>query len=159
MYTGGQIAAISGAVRAARAELQRERSDDPLLFARTYVAHDGVQVPGEPEARDAARELAERLVAALREGPAVAERDADLAVELQRVRAEAALARPLDSPKVVGFRLELGPAAARDPAAAGLLGADFGLGAAVYPPTRVVVPPPACLDYAFRPVLEDEVES
>jgi len=159
VYTAEQIAIIADAVRAARAALQRARSDDPVLFARTYIAHDGVQIPGEPGAREAAGRLAERLMAALAEDESPAAVEEDLAVELRRVRAEAQLSRELDSAKVVGFRVELGAAAQQHPAAAALLGADFGLGAAVYPSTRVVVLPPSCLDYAYRPVLEDEVES
>ncbi|BAU47950.1 hypothetical protein SVA_1385 [Sulfurifustis variabilis] len=156
-YTSEQIDRIRNAVAEARAALRTRRRYDPLEFARVYVAHDGVQIPGEPPDSPARIRLAEALLEALAEG-----RDAagnpGLSHELERVRTETRWAEAEESDDIVGFRLELPPAALLERPCRQLLKLDRGLGPAVFPKTQVVVLAPACGGARFVPVREHEIE-
>ena len=65
-YKARQIARITDAIAAARLELRRQRRFDPLLFAQVFVAHQGPQIPGQPDAEAAAHRLGELLLEGLR---------------------------------------------------------------------------------------------
>ena len=157
-YLPEQIALIADAVHEGRAALQEAGVDDPLVFARAYVEHKGIQVPGRPNDRERSQEIAAKLMHGLGRGLDGPDDDADVAREMHRVRAETKIALHLEVRRVIGFLLELGPASVMDAACLELLAEDCGLGAAVFPKTRVVVLPPWCLDYDFTPIHEDEVE-
>jgi hypothetical protein len=156
-YTTEQIERIRTAVAEARAALRARSHYDPLEFARVYVAHDGVQIPGESPDTDARAGLAERLLRALSDGGDAAD-DPALAREIARVRQETRWAEAGESDEIVGFRLELPPAALLERPCRALLKLDRGLGAAVFPKTQVVVLPPVCGGARFVPVREYEIE-
>ena len=155
-YTPEQIKTIRHAVAAAREAARKQRDFSPLTFAATYVAHEGVQLPGAPD--DPRRvQLAQRLLELLQRGDANTD-DADMARELQRVHTESRWAEAAASDKVVGFRLQLSGETATRPECLTLLGTDHGLGAAVFRKGEVVILPPGCGGAEFIPVLEDEIE-
>lgn len=156
-YTVEQIERIRMAVVEARAALRAQGRYEPLAFARVYVAHDGVQIPGEPPDAAARARLAEALLQALADGRDAAE-DPDLARELARAHNEARWAEAEQADDVVGFRLELPPAALLERPCREFLKLDRGLGAAVFPKTQVVVLPPGCGGARFVPVREYEIE-
>ncbi len=156
-YTAEQVQAIRGAIAKGREAMQRAKGYDPLVFARAYVAHSGVQIPGAPADTTGVETVAKALLAVLAKAE-VASGDEHLQRELKRVHTEVRWVTLAESEKVVGFYLRLGPAAALEAACRQLLGEDHGLGAAVFPKTRIVVLPAACGDYEFVPVLEDEIE-
>jgi len=155
-WTSSQARAIARAVEAGRAAVRETGRADRLAFARAYVEAGGVQVPGRPDEDGRAGEIAAALLHAL--GRGATSDDPDVAREIVRVERETALAGALRDPHIVGFVVDLGETGAADPACQALLGRDFGLGAAVWPRSRVAVPPPWCLDYAFLPIGEGEVE-
>ncbi len=157
-YLPEQIALVVDAVREGRAALQEAGVDDPLVFARAYVEHNGIQIPGKPNDHERSQEIAAKLMHALGRGLDDPDDDADVAREMHRVRTETRIALHLEVRSVIGFLLELGSASTMDVACLELLAEDCGLGAAVFPKARVVVPPPWCLDYDFTPIREDEVE-
>lgn len=156
-YTVEQIERIRGAVAEARAALRAQRRYDPLAFARVYVAHDGVQIPGEDPATEGRTRLADALLQALEAGRDAAE-DPDLSRELARAHNEARWAEAEEADDVVGFRLVLPPAALLERPCREFLKRDRGLGAAVFPKTQVVVLPPGCAGARFVPVREHEIE-
>lgn len=156
-YTTEQLNTIRSAIAEARAALRACGRYDPLEFARVYVAHDGVQIPGEPPDSPARLRLAEALLLALEHGRDAAG-DAALAHELERARNEARWAEAEESEEIVGFRLELPPAALLERACREILKLDRGLGAGVFPKTQVVVLPPGCSGARFVPVREHEIE-
>lgn len=137
--------------------MQRVRCYEAAVFARVFADHDGVQIPGETGNESMRQRLARQLLRAVESGR-VASDDVTLLREIKRVRAEVRWARSADSDKVVGFHLTLGPTTETIGACRELLMQDHGLGAAVFPKEQVVVLPPACMDYEFVPVLEDEIE-
>lgn len=156
-YTAEQIERIRAAVAEARAALRARGRYDLLEFARVYVAQEGVQIPGEPADVSARGRLAEALLAALAEGRDAAG-DPALAHELERVRNEVRWAEIGEADDVVGFRLELPPAALLERPCRAFLKLDRGLGAGVFPKTQVVVLPPGCGGARFVPVREHEIE-
>lgn len=156
-YTAEQIDRIRSAVAEARAALRAQGRYEPLDFARVYVAHDGVQLPGQPADAPGRARLAEALLEALAEGRD-APGDPALAHELERVRNETRWAQAQDAEEIVGFRLELPPAALLERPCRELLKRDRGLGPAVFPKTQVVVLPPGCHGARFVPVREYEIE-
>lgn len=156
-YTAEQVQVIRDAVAKGREAMHRARHYDPLVFANAYIGYGGVQIPGERQDAGLSQHIAEQLLASLRSGHPSSD-DEHLRRELKRVHAEVRWATVAQSDKIVGFYLKLGPAARLEAACRQLLGEDFGLGAAVFPKTRIVVLPAACSDYEFVPVLEDEVE-
>lgn len=155
-YSPDQILAIRRAIAEGRAAVSGHGHRDLLRFAAAYVAHGGIQVPGQPEDQKARDAIARRLMAIL-ESTATAE-DPSVMRELARVKMETQWANAARLPKVVGFRLQLGPEALRRTECLALLAVDRGLGAAVFGKTEVVVLPPGCEDCEFIPVMEDEVE-
>lgn len=155
-YTPDQIKIIRHAVAAGRDAARRQHDYSPLVFARAYVAHGGVQLPGDGDEPRRAL-LAQRLLDLLEQGKGHTD-DADLQRELHRVRTEARWAEATLSDKVVGFRLQLSGEALNRPECLTLLGTDRGLGAAVFRKGEVVVLPVGCSDAAFIPVVEDEIE-
>lgn len=156
-YTAEQVQAIRDAIAKGREAMQRPQRYDPLVFARAYVAHGGIQIPGAPSDTTRAEAVAKALLAMLAQAHAASD-DEDVQRELKRVQTEVRWVTLAESDKVVGFYLKLGPAAELEAACRQLLGQDHGLGAAVFPKTQVVVLPAACSDYEFVPVLEDEIE-
>jgi hypothetical protein len=156
-YLSSQIAAIRRAVVRGREDMHRRRSFEPIIFAQTFIAHEGVQIPGNPEAREASAEVARQVLSSLANGT-LTSLDPTVAREVQRARTEAEWARHAESDKVVGFRLQLAPQAQRSTLCQALLNVDHGLGAAVYRKGEVVVLPPECDGSSFVPVSEDEVE-
>ena len=156
-YSAQQIRIIKQAMALGRAAMQRAGRYEPLIFAEAYVAHDGVQIPGA-EGDDATRaHVADRLFELLRGGHRGTE-DEHVVRELKRVQAEVRWARLAESDQVVGFHLQMGPAAQLEGACRELLHQDHGLGAAVFPKAQTVVVPVGCDDYEFAPVLEQELE-
>ena len=156
-FSPEQIAIIRSAAQSGRAAVQRRMRDDPCVFARAFIAENGVQVPSQPQELDTVRRVARQLLRVLRTGEAL-EQDVHVARETHRARLETRLAVSLSSQRSVGFMVRLGPQAQSDPACRAIIGEDLGLGAAVFPMNRVVVMPPWCLDYDFTPISEDEVE-
>lgn len=156
-YSAKQIRIIKQAMALGRAAMQRSGRYEPLVFAEAYVAHDGVQIPGA-EGDDAARaRLADRLLESLlsdHTGTA----DEHLKRELRRVHTEVRWARLAESEQVVGFHLQMGPAAQLESTCRELLHRDYGLGTAVFPKAQTVVLPVGCEDCTFTPVLEHELE-
>ncbi len=156
-YTAQQVQAIRTAIAKGREAMQRGKSYDPLVFARTYIAHGGIQIPGAPGDTIRAEAVARSLLARLAQADAGSD-EQDVQRELKRVQTEVRWATLAESDKVVGFYLRLGRAAELEAACRQLLSEDHGLGAAVFPKTQIVVVPAACRDYEFVPVSEDEIE-
>lgn len=156
-YTAEQVQAIRAAITEGREAMRQSQRYDPLVFARAYVNHGGIQIPGAPANTTRAEAVAKALLARLVKANAARD-DEDVQRELKRVQTEVRWAALAESDKVVGFYLRLGPPAELEAACRQLLGQDHGLGAAVFPKTQVVVLPAACRDYEFVPVLEDEIE-
>jgi hypothetical protein len=156
-YTARQTALVLEAIQRARQAMDRARRYDAEVFARTFIQHEGVQIPGRGHDPERAREVGTRTLAALAAGEAAAD-DPDARREVHRARVEARWARAAQDEGVVGFRVELGPEAATDPLCRTILNEDNGLGAGVFPKTRILVMPPCCTDYDYRAVREHEVE-
>ena len=156
-YTAEQVQAIRTAITMGREAMQQSQRYDPLVFARAYVAHGGIQIPGAPADTTRAEAVAKVLLSRLAQAHTPGD-DEDVQRELKRVQTEVRWATVAESDKVVGFYLRLGPTAELEAACRQLLGQDHGLGTAVFPKTQIVVVPAACRDYEFVPVLEDEIE-
>ena len=156
-YTPEQVRAVRDAVAQGREAMHRAKRYDPVVFAQAYIRHGGVQIPGVPNAAALSQRIAKQLLTSLKCGNPIGD-DEHLRRELKRVHTEVRWTTLAQSEKIVGFYLKLGPAAELEPTCRQLLGEDSGLGAAVFPKTRIVVVPAACSDYEFIPVLEDEIE-
>ncbi|HKJ21504.1 MAG TPA: hypothetical protein VKA13_00315 [Gammaproteobacteria bacterium] len=148
---------IRRAVAEAREAMRREDSFTPLTFARTYIARDGVQIPGAEHDEQGRRKAGEALLSALQGRDTVSE-DPHLTREMTRIAIEVQWALAARAPKVVGFRLQFGRQASRRPECRALLSGDHGLGPSVFRKGDVVVLPPDCQEAEFIPVLEDELE-
>lgn len=153
-YSPEQLEQIRLAVAQGREAMRAAGRFEPLVFARAFVAADGLQAPGAPIAGGA---LAARLLRALEHGE-LAGGDALLAREIERARNEARWAQLAESDAVVGFHLRLPSAALLDPKCRAILKADRGLGAAVFRKAEIVVLPAACDGASFTPVYEHEIE-
>lgn len=158
VYRARQIAAIRAAITAARLVLQQSGSEEPLVFARAFVARSGVQVPGSPDDAGAARELGERLLQALASGAYHHPDDPDLQREIERARNETAWVAAMRDDKVVGFYLQLPAQALQSPTVEALSHENRGLGPGVLRKGDIVVLQPECDGARFIPVLEDEIE-
>jgi hypothetical protein len=156
-YLPDQIHAIREAAARGRDAMRRQGAFDPLVFARAFIEHDGIQIPGDPDAHEARERVGRQVLSALATGR-VGSGDPAVARELKRARAEADWVRHAESHKVVGFRLTLGPHAQGSAVCQTLAGVDHGLGPGVFRKGELVVLPPECDDSSFMPVLEDEVE-
>ncbi len=153
-YTPEQLDRIRLAIAQAREAMRVAARFEPLVFARAFIAADGLQVPGQPA--DTAP-LATRLLQALERDDASAT-DPLLAREIERARSEARWAKLAESDDVVGFHMQLPGVALLDPKCRALLKADHGLGAAVFRKAEIVVLPAACDGARFTPVYEHEIE-
>jgi hypothetical protein len=156
-YTAEQVQVIRDAIAKGREAMDRAGRYEPMVFANAYISYGGVQIPGEWHNTTLSQRVAQQLLASLKSGRHGSD-DEHLRRELKRVHTEVRWAALAQSDKIVGFYLRLEPAAHLEATCRQLLGEDFGLGAAVFPKTRIVVVPAACSDYEFVPVLEDEVE-
>ncbi|MFQ5937268.1 MAG: hypothetical protein ACE5LB_12770 [Acidiferrobacterales bacterium] len=156
-YTPTQIETIKNAIAKAREAMRQAQRYEALVFARTYIAEDGVQIPGREADKEGCRFVSEQLLLSLESSRPVSE-DENVLREIKRANMEARWARLAELDKVIGFHLRLGPAAELEATCRELLNQDHGLGAAVFPKARIVVMPAACDDYVFVPVLEDELE-
>lgn len=152
-YTPEQLERIRLAIGAGREAMRLAGRFEPLVFARAFVAAGGVQLPGKP---GDAQSLAARLIHALDSGEVST--DPLLTREIERARAEARWAALAEADDVVGFRMELPPAALLDSKCREILKADRGLGAAVFRKAEIVVLPAACDGASFTPVYEHEIE-
>lgn len=155
-YTEEQIEAIRSAIRQGRNAMARAGRWQPEVFARAFIEHGGIRIPGEPGPPERAGQVAGEVLAVLR-GEAQPG-DEHVAREVHRARVEARWARAARSENVVGFLLRFGPGCDRNPACLAVLGEDHGLGAGVFPVSRILVLPPGCDDYEYVPVTENEVE-
>ena len=153
-YNPEQFDRIRMAIAQARAAMRAVGRFEPLVFARAFIAADGLQVPGEQA--DTAR-LATLLLQALERDEAGGA-DALLAREIERARSEARWAKLAESDDVVGFHMQLPGAALLDPVCRAVLKADHGLGAAVFRKAEIVVLPAACDGARFTPVYAHEIE-
>lgn len=158
-YRARQIGAIRDAIAAAREALQRSDSDDPLVFAKAFVAAGGIQVPGRPGDEGAMRSLGERLLRALARGCYHDPDDPDLQREIDRARHEARWVSAMRDGKIVGFYLQLPPRALHSPTVEALSHENRGLGPGVFRKGDIVVLQPECDGARLIPVLEDEIES
>ena len=158
-YRARQLGAIRNAIAAAREALRRSGSDDPLVFAKAFVAEGGIQVPGHPGDESAMRSLGERLLRAFASGCYHHPDDPDLQREIDRSRNEAHWVSVMHEEKVVGFYVQLPPQALRSPTVEALSHENRGLGPGVFRKGDIVVLQPECDGARFIPVLEDEIES
>ncbi|MDZ7810265.1 MAG: hypothetical protein U5L11_09080 [Arhodomonas sp.] len=127
-FRARQLARIRDAVAAGRAAVRRSGSQDPVTFAEAFVAAGGVQIPGKPEAVDAAEALARRLLRALRAGQYHHAGDPDLQREVDRARQEVRWTAAQTEDSVVGFHLVVPEGAAEDATVEALAHAGRGLG-------------------------------
>lgn len=156
-YTPAQIDRIRNAIHKGRDAMRSRKCYESIVFAQAFVESGGVQIPGESGNETMRKLVAHHLVESLRTGRATS-RDRTVLRELKRAHSEARWTAASESDKVVGFYLKLGPTAETIAACLELLTQDHGLGAGVFAKAQIVVLPPACEDYQFVPVLEDEVE-
>ncbi|HET8700452.1 MAG TPA: hypothetical protein VFL97_02155 [Nitrococcus sp.] len=157
-YSARQLAAIRDAVAAAREALRCSGSNDPLAFARAFIAAGGIQVPGCPDDAAAMRALGERLLRALAGGSYLHPQDPDLQREIERSCTETRWTAMMRDEKVVGFLVQLPTHALRSPTAQALSRADQGLGPGVLRKGDIAVLQPECDGARFIAVLEDEIE-
>ncbi|MCO6439896.1 MAG: hypothetical protein J5I81_02160 [Nitrococcus mobilis] len=157
-YRARQLAAIRDAVAAAREALRRNGTDDPLVFAKVFVAQDGIQVPGHPDDGTAMRALGEQLLRALASGRCYRPEDPDLQREIDRVHNEVQWVAAQRDDKIVGFFLQLPAQAKRSPAMDALGHHNSGLGPGVFCKGDIVVLQPECDGARFIAVFEDEIE-
>ncbi|RFA31014.1 hypothetical protein CAI21_03315 [Alkalilimnicola ehrlichii] len=156
-YKAKQIARIKDAVLAARTALRESGDFDPLRFAKVYVAHEGVQLPGRVD-DDAERErVGQALLRALRLQSGGGQ-DPDVARELHRIEQEVDWLRYACQDDVVAFRAQLGPQAEKEPACQALVKEGNGLGPGLYGKYDVIVLRPECSDCRFVPVHQHELE-
>jgi len=155
-YTPEQINVIRRAIAEAHEVMRQQQRFDALVFARAFVAHGGIQIPGDPENHKACQQVAQALIHQLKTG--VSADDPTVQREVHRARTQAHWCAAATSDKIVGFRVTLSPAAQNNPECLALIGMDHGLGSAVIRKGEVLVVPPVCDGYAITPVQEDEVE-
>ncbi len=155
VFRARQVEAIRRAVAEAREAIRRAGECTPQAFLRAFVAAGGPRRPGQDDPASQAA-FSQRLLEVLDSG--VEPADADLRRELERARNEAAWAAALEDDSVVGFYLDLPPAARQDPVVEALSHQMAGLGAGVVPRSAVVVLQPACDGVRFVPVRDFEVE-
>lgn len=153
-YTPEQLDQIRLAVAQAREAMRAAGRFEPLVFAWAFTAAGGLQVPGTITDTTA---LGRRLLLALERGENGGT-DALLVREIERARTEANWARWAEADDIVGFHLQLPPAAVLEPKCREILKADRGLGAAVFRKGEIVVLPAACDGARFTPVYVHEVE-
>ena len=157
IYTLEQIKTIRGAVAEGREAMRQTREFDPIVFARAFIAHGGIQIPGAPDDVKKRREIEGWLVQSLEQGAPV-NNDRTLLREFNRARAETQWTEAAESESVVGFRLKLPPQAEFSPIGHELTKQDHGLGAMVYRKGEIAVLPPECDGSIFTPIIEHEVE-
>lgn len=156
-YKAKQIEIITDAVAAARLEMRRQRRFTPQLFAQVFIAHGGIQIPGEPDNEAERARVAEAVTRALAGGQS-GDIDPTVQRELQRARQEASWTEAAESDWVVGFSISLSPQAARHPVCEHLLNDNRGLGANVFRKHEIVVLRPECDGCSFQPVYADDLE-
>lgn len=157
-YRARQLAAIRDAVAAAREALRCNGTDDPLVFARAFVAQGGIQLPGRADDMVARRLLGEQLLRALASGVRHRPENPDLQREIDRVHNEVQWVAAQRDDKIVGFFLQLPTQARRSPTMEALSHSNSGLGPGVFRKGDIVVLQPECDGARFIAVLEDEIE-
>lgn len=157
-YRARQIATLRDAIAAGRDALRADIEPTPLTFARAFVDAGGAQIPGEPGAESARQALAGRLLRELAAGRRRAHGDPDLQRELDRAWNETAWVAAQADDAIVGFRLELPPAALEGPTAEALSHENHGLGPGIYRKADIVVLQPDCDGARFYPVTEHDIE-
>lgn len=155
VFRARQVEAIRQALAEAREVIRQAGECTPQAFLRAFVAAGGPRRPGDddPDSRDG---FGRRLLELAHAGGEPA--DADLRRELERARNEAAWAAALEDDSVVGFYLDLPPAARQDPVVEALSHQMAGLGPGVVPRSAVLVLQPVCDGVRFVPVRDFEVE-
>ncbi len=157
-FKARQIARIKDAVAAARLALRQSGRYEPLEFARVFVAHDGVQLPGATADEQTRQRVAQAVLQSLQAGGHASD-DADVARELRRIEQETDWVRYSADERVVAFRLVLGPRSQGLPACQALLKErGSGLGPGLFGKYDIVVLPPECVDCRFEPVYEHDLE-
>jgi len=156
-FTPEQIEIIREAVGKGREAIRQSEKYDPLTFAKAFIGHGGIQIPGEPGNDRRRQWVAEQLIASLERGELTTD-DRTVAREVSRAQTEARWTAAAESDKVVGFHLSLSAQSRANPACLATVNQDYGLGAAVIPKARIVVLPAVCDGSSFDVILEDEVE-
>jgi len=157
LYTAEQVRAIRSAIGAARRQMLALERFAPVDFARIFVQHHGVQIPGHPEHTQLAAVVASKLLQSLEMG-AKTHTDTHVARELHRASVESDWAALAHDDQVVGVRVLLSAESDALTLCRMALERDFGLGAGVVPPTRILVLAPACQDYSIEPVTVHDIE-
>ena len=156
-YTPEQVTTIRAAIVEGYEAMRQQGKFEPLVFAHAFIGHGGIQIPGKPANEKARRKVAQQLLRSLETGGRTS-KDATVVREVNRAQMEAQWAAAAVSDKVVGFRITLSPNAQANPNCLAIVGADHGLGEAVFRKLEIVILPPECDGYTITPVLEDEVE-
>jgi len=157
LYTAEQVKTIRHAIGAARRALAACGRFRPIEFARVFVRHAGIQIPGRPQDVELADKVASELLRSL-ELAAQTHDDVHVGRELHRARIECEWAELAGDEQVVGIRVVLGSESSALTLCRMALEQDFGLGAGVFPCSRIIVLAPACQDYRIAPVTAHEVE-
>ena len=154
-YTPEQTDRIRLAIAEGREAMRRTGQFHPLVFARAFLAAGGLQIPGGTDVNETQR-LADQLLHLISQGGTG--NHPLLRRELERAHNEARWAQAAEADEVIGFRLELAPAALLDRSCREALKADRGLGSAVFRKAEIVVLPAACEGARFFPVYAHEIE-
>lgn len=154
-YTPEQTDRIRLAIAEGREAMHRTGQFHPLAFARAFVAAGGLQIPGVADIGET-QQLADQLLQVIAQGGS--SNHPVLRRELERAHNEARWAQAAQVDEVIGFRLELAPAALLDRSCRQALKADRGLGSAVFRKAEIVVLPAACEGARFFPVYAHEIE-
>ena len=154
-YTPAQTQRIRLAIADGREAMRRTGQFQPAVFAYAFVAAGGLQIPGASDDSEAPP-LATQLLQLVTQGGT--SNHPVLRRELERAHNEARWAQAAEADDVIGFRLELAPAAVLDRSCREALKADHGLGSAVFRKEEIVVLPAACEGVRFFPVYAYEIE-
>lgn len=156
VYKARQLATIREAIAAGRDALREQGSRDPQVFAKAYIAADGVQIPGEPKS-ERRSELAEQLRDCLAKGHGRVS-DPDLQREIDRVHQEVQWLDAQYDDSVIGFLIELPESAKESPTVEALSHQMEGLGPGVFRKADIVVLQPDCDGARFTPLTEHDLE-
>lgn len=154
-YTPEQTQRLRRAIAEGREAMRRAGQFQPLVFAQAFLVAGGLQIPGAADNEETQR-LADQLLQIIAQGGS--SNHPVLRRELERARNEARWTQAAEADDVIGFRLELAPAALLDRSCRQVLKADHGLGSAVFRKAEIVVLPAACEGARFFPVYAHEIE-